>query len=382
MEYYVDNSVQVSGDGTSWGQAWGSLAAIDWSVIGPGDVIRISGGASQQTYQETLVVNASGNAEDGAVTITRGIDPGHDGEVVISGDNEREYGVIIDDHDHVVVSCLQVEHITEAGFRVRDANAGVVLKGNAVYSGDPGGGNARGYDVRDSVGDNAVIVTGNSFSTPSHTTAQTDGIWSSGNDGVVFEKNYIVISNNDITGHSDGFQSFLDINITVRGNWFEQANTATTDNHGAWMENTRSGGLIRFHDNVVITPNLTDDASVAHYRTEDWSENGAAEIWNNTIIGGETPIYLGNSPDATVYGNVIVTPAAMAAEAEVHSSDPAGTLQVDALDSPDEEEGATLFTTALEAGGPLPAEAVADFAPAEAPAAGSMPCATEGILFA
>jgi hypothetical protein len=379
MEYYVDNSVQLSGDGTSWAQAWGSFAAIDWSVIGPGDVIRISGGTSRQIYHETLAVSASGSAERGAITITRGIDPGHDGEVVISGDDAREYGVDVDEQDHVVVSGLQVEHITEAGFRVRDARAGVVLAGNAVHSGDPGGGNARGYDVRDSVGVNAVIVIGNSFSTPNQTTAQTDGIWSSGNDGVVFEKNHIVISNNDTTGHSDCFQSFLDVNIAVRENWFEQANTAVANNHGAWMADTRSGGVIRFHDNVVITPNLIDDVSVAHFMSEDWSEDGRAEIWNNTIIGGGTPIYLGNSP---VYGNVIVTPAAMAAKAEAHSSDPAEIFQVDALASPGEKEGATLFTAALQADGPSPAGATADPAPSEALAAGSMSWATEGILFA
>lgn len=311
MEYYVDNTVLTSGDGTSWQQAWTSFAEIDWAAVQPGDTIYISGGADSQTYNETLAVGTSG-AAGAPVTITKGADPGRDGTAIIDGGNSR-IGVSVEDLDHVVVSGLVVRNIADAGFVVKQANAGVVLEGNSVYSGDPGDGNARGYDVRNSAGADAVVVRNNSYSTPASTAAQTDGIWSSDNNGIVFEDNRIVISNSDTTGHSDGFQSFHDYNVTVRGNWFEQANAAAVDNHGAWMSDTRTGGTVTFHDNIVLTPSLTDDAAVAHVMSDSWTETGTATIFNNTIVGGNPPIRLYNSPQAEVYNNTFPTEASVLA---------------------------------------------------------------------
>src|SRR5689334_738306 len=82
MDYYVDNAASGSGHGTSWSDAWTSFSAINWSAIRPGDTIYVSGGASSQTYNETLTVGASGSAS-ADVTITKGTDPGHNGKVVI-----------------------------------------------------------------------------------------------------------------------------------------------------------------------------------------------------------------------------------------------------------------------------------------------------------
>lgn len=304
MNHYVDSTISSSGNGSSWSQAWKNFSSINWAAVQPGDTIYISGGSAGKTYREALTVGASGNAA-GKITITAGVDPGHDGAVILDGGNSLSMGVVIHGHNHVQVSDLDVRNFAGAGFSVKYANAGVVIQGNTVHSGDPGGGNARGYDVRNSVGTDAVIVTGNSFTTPAYTAAQTDGIWSSDNDGVVFEKNHIVISNSNTHGHSDGIQSYRDINITIRDNWFEQANTAISDNHGAWLSNTRNGGTIKFHDNLVLTPNLTADSAVTHWAESSWTENGTAEFVGNTIIGGRRALNFENSPDVEVYNNIL-----------------------------------------------------------------------------
>lgn len=340
MNYYVDNTISSSGNGTSWAGAWNGFSAINWAVIRPGDTIYISGGSSSQTYRETLTVGASGSLA-GAITITKGVDPGHNGDVIIDGGGTRASGVVLYDRDHVVVSDLDVRNITSTGFSVKYANAGVVLQGNSVYSGDPGGGNARGYDVRNSVGPNAVVVTGNEFTTPAFTNAQTDGIYSMDNDGVVFEKNRIVISNSSTYGHSDTFQSFRDKNVVVRDNWFEQANTAATNNHGAWMENTRDGGTIKFYNNVVIAPNLTKDAVVAHYMRAGWTETGTADILNNTIIGGARTVYLDNSPKAEVFNNIIQPAAGGHAAVVLNARPPAANIDANLVWSP---SGVTYYT--------------------------------------
>jgi len=104
--------------------------------------------------------------------------------VIIDGNTNLANGVYDNGYNYVTVNGLNIRNITDAGISVRNVIAGVVIENNSVYSGNPNGGNARGYDVRNSVGQNgqyAVVVQGNSYSTPASTTAQTDGIWSSGN---------------------------------------------------------------------------------------------------------------------------------------------------------------------------------------------------------
>ena len=300
MEYYVDNTISNSGDGSSWSQAWNSFSAIDWSAVHPNDTIYISGGSNSQTYNETLSVGASGSAA-GTINITQGVDPGHDGKVIIDGGEARGLGVEINSHDYVNVSHLNVQNITDAGFSVKNAHAGVVLEHNAVYSGDPGGGNARGYDVRDSAGHDAVVVQDNSYRTPASTQAQTDGIWSSNNDGVVFHGNDIVIANTDSTGHSDGIQSHQDKNITVTGNYFAHPDGGL-NNHGMWVTNIANGGTVDIHDNLVSMPK-GDEIGISVWN-QDAGWGGKADIWNNTVDGGYYSFQLRATPDSELHNNI------------------------------------------------------------------------------
>jgi hypothetical protein len=303
-KFYVDNSVPSSGNGTSWASAWKGFGQIRWSIIRAGDTIYISGGASRKTYKETLIIGAGGS-QAGLITVTKGADAGHNGTVIINGQNRRPAGVIVSGRNYVVVKNLSIRNHTRAGIDVEAVTAGVIIENNNIYSGDPGPSNARGIDARNNTGAKPLIVRGNRFRTPRNTTAQTDGIWSSGNDGVIFENNHIVISNNNTNGHSDGIQSHMDFSITIRRNWIEQANTAATDNHGLWLSNTQSGGIIKVYNNVVLTPNLTMDSAVAHRAEAGWTGRGTVRLWNNTIYGGLRCIFLDKSPRAEVKNNIL-----------------------------------------------------------------------------
>ncbi|MFO1070018.1 MAG: choice-of-anchor Q domain-containing protein [Geminicoccaceae bacterium] len=306
--FFVDRSVATSGDGRSWATAWKSFAKVRWSSIRPGDTLYVSGGASGKTYTESLTVGASGSAGS-PITIRPGLSAGHSGPVIIDGQNLRDTGIFLSSRNHVLVTGFDLRNHPGAGIGVKYATAGVRIENNKIYSGDPGDSNARGIDVRNCVGTDAVIVRSNAFTTPPDTLAQTDGIWSSANNGVIFENNRIVISNSNTWGHSDGIQSYLDVNITIRGNWFEQANNATTDNHGMWLSNTRNGGVLKVYNNVVLVPNLTADSAVTHFAESTWNENGTARFWNNTVIGGKRGFNLYKSPNAQAWNN-IVWPAA------------------------------------------------------------------------
>jgi hypothetical protein len=302
--HYVDNALSTSGTGTSWSSAWNSFSKIVWSNIRPGDTIYISGGASFQTYFETLTVGASGSST-GMITITKGIDAGHDGTVIIDGQNTLPNGVYLYGHNYVDVRNLFVRNISDAAIVVKYATADVIIDYNTTYSGDPGGGNARGIDVRNNIGTDALLVLNNTVTTATDTTAQTDGIYTSGNTGVIIDHNVVVISNSDTTGHSDGIQSYKDTNVIIRNNWVEQANYAPYNNHGMWLTDTLTGGTLQVYNNVVYVPNLTQDSALTHYNDSGYT--GVAYIWNNTIYGGARGV---NIDASNVVKNNIIWPSA------------------------------------------------------------------------
>ncbi|WP_198380632.1 right-handed parallel beta-helix repeat-containing protein [Roseomonas sp. KE2513] len=303
-DWYVDGRGESSPFASLPQAPWQSFAEIDWSRVGPGDTIHIVGDACSPGYRETLVVGASGSST--APLVISGMSQPGRGDPVIDGENQRASGVVLRNRDNVIVRRLAIRNHAAAGISIQGARSGVVVERNSIFSGDPGGGNARGIDARENRGEDALIVRENYFSTPDSSGAQTDGIYSMDNDGVLFERNRIVISNGDTSGHSDGFQSFQDKGIRVYGNWFEQANTAATDNHGVWMSNGREGGNIDFRNNVIFVRHLAQDSAVTHYRSSGWTERAGVSITQNTILGGGRALNLADSPQAEVHGNIIV----------------------------------------------------------------------------
>jgi hypothetical protein len=87
--YYVDNTSTGANTGTSWTDAWQGFAAINWSLVGPGDTIYISGGTTEKTYNEQLFIEISGT-EGNPITIKVGQDIGHNGNAIIT--NAGSYG--------------------------------------------------------------------------------------------------------------------------------------------------------------------------------------------------------------------------------------------------------------------------------------------------
>jgi hypothetical protein len=318
--FYVDDSRPASGRGTSRDDAWVQFSDIDWSVLKPGDTLYIFGGSEGRAYTETLVVGASGE-RDRPITITAGPVAGRK-LPVIDGQNIRAYGIVLAGQNDVIVSRLAIRNHAEAGVTVQGAKTGVIIEELQIYSGDPGGGNARGIDARNNVGERPLLVRGITFSTPRETLAQTDGIWSSDNEGVIFAQNRIIIANSNTEGHSDGIQSYHDHSITICGNWIEQANTATVNNHGLWLSDTHEGGRITVYNNMILAPNLTGDSAVTHWAEPNWSENSTVFFVKNTILGGKRSLNLIGSPWAVVKNNAIV-PSAGGSGIYIEAGEPA-----------------------------------------------------------
>lgn len=127
---YVDNTVAVNGNGSSWNGAWKSFSSIAWNKINPGDTIQISGGADSQTYFEQLYVRKSG-ADSLPIVITCGQTRGHNGKVIIESP-DRYCALKIGDNTHDVI--VNGNYLGKRNIVIQKSKAeGVGLDGNARH---------------------------------------------------------------------------------------------------------------------------------------------------------------------------------------------------------------------------------------------------------
>jgi hypothetical protein len=226
--------------------------------------------------------------------IAAGIDAGHNGTVIIDGENSRP-GVYAQGRNYLTIKNLSVQNVGDAGLVIRNA-AAVIIRDNSVYSGSGSmNGNARGYDIRSSVD---VLLLNNAYDTPSTTPAQTDGIWSSGNNRVILDGNSLVVSNSDSTGHSDGIQSYQDVTLIIRNNYISHP-AGGINNHGMWLAD--AADTITIYNNLVYMP-VGDESAITYWNEAEYS--GKAEIWNNTVYGASWCFHVVSAPNSELKNNI------------------------------------------------------------------------------
>jgi hypothetical protein len=132
--HYVDKDASGANNGTSWSNAWESFGDINWGSVGGGDKILISGGSTSKTYSETLYVGADG-VSGNPLVITPGIDPGHDGDVILDGLGSLSHGVDLNGDDYVVVRGLKLRNFTSGGKGAVHVSyvTGSVVEDNEIY---------------------------------------------------------------------------------------------------------------------------------------------------------------------------------------------------------------------------------------------------------
>lgn len=250
--WYVDNAVASSGNGTSWATAWKQPSNIIWASIQPGDTVYFSGGTTGKTYHEILEIRHKSGTADNRITFTPGLESGHNGTVTFLNDSDADFGT------------------------------GVFLH-NSDY----------------------ITIRGFTITTPENKAVQTDGIYMQYGSNTILENNTIIIENEDNTepvAHDDCIQAFEQDSSIIRNNYCEQSNAKTFNAQGIWIEN--AGGDWEIYNNVVYSPNSYNGLIIFWGRA---GSSSAASILHNTVMGGKWGnVELRRATSSVIKNNIIV----------------------------------------------------------------------------
>ncbi|GIU68902.1 MAG: hypothetical protein KatS3mg002_0138 [Candidatus Woesearchaeota archaeon] len=308
--WYVDRDAPVGGNGQSWGTAWNNFSVINWSRVQPGDTIYISGGVTEKVYEAenpVFEVGASG-APGNRIKITRGVDPGHNGEVKIRGTLK------IWTKKHIEVFNLSfiprinpgtsIYIVGRYNYSVHD----IVIRNNFINSSGQGM-HISGYNpyFYSSYVDN-INISGNTIIIDIVNDAQTDGIYMHYIQNVFIEDNYMNIYNNN-SEHNDLIQTAHNANnITIARNVLihRSRRTAHPENRDNGLMMHGLNGIIKIHNNVIARP--FDDGRLGIVVYLAGGDNNT--VYYN-MTGPNTTIYPYNyTPIIYFYNNIVVTDVA------------------------------------------------------------------------
>jgi hypothetical protein len=307
--YYVDKYASGSNNGNTWENAWNSFGLIEWTKLNAGDVLLISGGKDSTVYNETLMIEVSGS-ENNLFTIRKGLDPMHNGKVIIDVPND---GIRIIKKSYLKISNIEFKNVSH-GVYIRGAKTGDV---NVIYLDSLkvlnftkqgaisiNGWSSSGLDATV----DSVFIRYCTLTTSYPTTHQTDVIYAQYCNNLFILNNTLTVTSKMKGPHTDGIQFVHNINnITIADNTIINLTNSDINNkcNGIMGANLIGKGL--FFNNIIYAPNFKNSGNnVFSYSNGNVSDTaGAWYIFNNIFIGGGTiNLFKIEDKDAHIKNNI------------------------------------------------------------------------------
>jgi Secretion system C-terminal sorting domain len=310
--WYVDRNAIGSNKGTNWANAWNSFSNINWNSVSAGDTVFISGGTDSTVYNETLTIGQSGISA-GRIVITKGLTTGHNGKVVIDGQNSRDYCVDFNSSPFITLSYIKCADAATTEIRIRASNCTVshceIYHTEGIMSIDMYGGS------------NNIIEYVSADESPTPIAGSFDGngdfMQCSGGGNNIFRFNNITLRDEVVDDHCDALQFYFS-NIPdetpisggkweIYGNIIRHTDTKIYNAQGIYIEGLDSAVLDNttwyIYDNLIILPYAFDGIGIRN-------NNLKAYIYNNTIYQGRdvgSPgFYISNDQFTASRNNIII----------------------------------------------------------------------------
>ncbi len=321
--HYVDKNASGSNNGSSWSNAWESFSAISWSSISSGDVIYISGGNDSTVYNGTLNIGKSG-VNGNRIVITKGIDPGHNGEVVIDGQNSRSNCIDEQGHDYITISNLKMKNWSDVGIDMDGASEALVSHCRFFHT--------QGIEVLKIRNSSNVIIeycTSDQTPTPNSGSFGGNGDFLQAYNGsnYTFRYNHITLRNINADDHCDVFQMYDMVgDVYAYGNFYQHLDTKTNNAQGIYM--TTSNITLYCYNNIAYFPYAKSAIGVNNTSS---SYTGHIVAYGNTFYQGEGSV--GNciwlqyfAPGNIIKNNILVS---MSNTAPIYFGTGSGTPSID-----------------------------------------------------
>ena len=287
--WFVNNTATGLNSGESWTDAWESFADIIWDSVAVGDTIYISGGSVSKTYNAQLTIGKSGSSGN-PIVITKGLTSGHDGEVIIDGEDTRPYGIFSTGKQYISIENLTVMDGADNAIRIYTGSHNTSIKD---------------CKIKNSLGTQGLLIwlssditiDGNYFWNDEDNGSHIDNDLITFNGGITSTTvcTTLVISDNEFhnysttdTDHSDIIQGYLYADVEICRNLMvnhnHKAGGETSNQSGLYFNRTK--GNWKIHNNVIIdrdTVNINGKINVIE-SNEVRSDLDSVFIYNNSLL--------------------------------------------------------------------------------------------------
>lgn len=263
--HYVDKNANGYNKGTSWEDAWESFSDIEWNQIQPGDIIYISGGTDSTIYYEELHIGDVDGTAEARITVRNSYDAGHNGRVIIDGQNEtRHNSILIGDNS----GAYQTSYVTIKGLEARGGTSGIHCR----------------YYVDNIIIDSCIVYDWYAQAGILLQGAGTSDYMTWGISNVTI-KNCRIISSQDEDDQTDGLYLQRASNLIVHDNFIHLRNYSTVNSHSDGMQTHFIRGLKVYNNTAICDSNVQGMPMIL--RAENTGDDAdSVIIYNNFIYMG------------------------------------------------------------------------------------------------